>query len=1633
MGSRSVLSSTLDTDRKLRTRSITNRDEVVGRRDPGRLSRNSKAQTLCSEGPLVKPRIEAFCRGSWWEVEIHKQRSKIFYVRYLSKDAGEQFSWLPLKHLRLKSRAGDRFDCSSLKRGTDVSVNSTHPDYRELDLHPKGLYDAKIMDVKRAYHDDRCTCLFRVRFYSADSEDPAESTRSLSRCTIAICVNISTVKILQQVGVVPFDEILETLYSGDTKLKMKWSNDVFHLQETKLYLDRPLMWRNGDRCFKDHDRYLCSSKAPHSRKPETSGVPTPKSIPPGSFSGPDTGTSTDPLRGSANLAKLDTDSSTAKVKMCGRNDSKDSKNSRAKAACIDSNSPDRNRFPVCAGDPSSSVERPTTSQRVSKRSRNEHSDTEDSYGKAVSMLARIASSLQDLQKGNEDEIVDIGGGSSDEDTVDVLPPSRKLRTSRRSPDDSSGDRARASSVTDEGPLKPPENKAYNGVLPDVQFTPVENGGGDREVDDMDHDIKRSTAEATEGRLRDGDDLNIPPFKNTSVRVSKLSGRWYDEDPRKRSSASLRVRSGSADRKSDGGLDKSRIVQDHPDVRVANSESDDCDVLITDPIVKRHVTEGTEGLKARRKKGHCDVPGKPYVRPEDNQAAEDSSKPSNKSRSRACRMTQVTSTEAKNPASLGQGSKKPSFTRRTGSHQKSPPEPLYKSLLEHPLEEEKEKPVDGICEVEKKVKCGLSADWDPRSFRYLLPTLEEKQAEILKRNELRLQHEQERSQRQLQEENEHQQPEQSSAEEEPLEEKVVPAPLQGEDTTCPHTELLLNEAVGYICADCAIVTTKIEELVPCVVKIVVPAVVFLLESIVITDVLSLFTLFRFNLCALCVQDAKQRHSSGETSDWDTGTRSPDFFQELTEYQKTLEDEEVTLMNSCDLPLRMRNAMHPHQKDGFKFLWRNLARGEGSTRKMREDRNAGCILSHAPGTGKTFLVIGFLQSYINHFPVCRPMIVAPKIMLRQWEKEFQRWKSDISVYILNTARECGKRILQRHEHDGLLNSKNPIAKAHLDSCRLAMLVEWQRSRSVLLVSYNLFTCLTDESRIRLDESRERKDVRSMLLAKPSLLVLDEGHFPRGTATRVRRSLMAVKTNTRILLSGTLFQNNFGELFNTLYLVRPGFVERFFSFVPSSDGDGHSDLKKLLEMEEVTKAAEHRARKFFVEEVGMKIEQGQSSKGHSDQLDFGLARLGSVTTDFVHHHSGEVLSTLPGLRDFAVILKPTERQCHLLESFEKSFGKRAQYLWREIGLSYISIHPGLVGGQSWAEFIKLLDINTAKDSESIGRATATGKKEMVDPKDGVKTKFVFDLLRFCNPEKEKVIVFSQHISPLDLLASMFVSEFKWREDTEYLKLDGKLSLDERQKIIEKFNNPNGEVCVLLASTKACGEGISLVGASRVVFLDVLWNPAVIKQAMSRAFRLGQKKIVYVYRLIASGTIEESKYKKAIRKDWLSRAIFSVSEAQKNEMTDAGAESAAKVQVRGAGESEVTERLMDGRCGGSCVEKPVVGDATSNLSVSEGIQRLRKFEELLAWEVDARTCKDAMLERVLENDRDAERKTFVKVIEHGSDFRESSLPFGPDAREWFLEGFDENDAVDLGDSEPVDLKDANEDEADEEDEEEI
>jgi len=132
----------------------------------------------------------------------------------------------------------------------------------------------------------------------------------------------------------------------------------------------------------------------------------------------------------------------------------------------------------------------------------------------------------------------------------------------------------------------------------------------------------------------------------------------------------------------------------------------------------------------------------------------------------------------------------------------------------------------------------------------------------------------------------------------------------------------------------------------------------------------------------------------------------------------------------------------------------------------------------------------------------------------------------------------------------------------------------------------------------------------------------------------------------------------------------------------------------------------------------------------------------------------------------------------------------------------------------------------------------------------------------EGRKILVFSQFTSMLALI------EAELREqDLPYVILTG--DTKDRKTPVEEFQK--GSVPIFLISLKAGGTGLNLTASDVVIHYDPWWNPAVEEQATDRAHRIGQTKHVFVYKLIAKGTIEERMMALQQRKRELAESIYS------------------------------------------------------------------------------------------------------------------------------------------------------------------
>lgn len=552
------------------------------------------------------------------------------------------------------------------------------------------------------------------------------------------------------------------------------------------------------------------------------------------------------------------------------------------------------------------------------------------------------------------------------------------------------------------------------------------------------------------------------------------------------------------------------------------------------------------------------------------------------------------------------------------------------------------------------------------------------------------------------------------------------------------------------------------------------------------------------------------------------------------EQLLEFDELHLQSSVDNVADFRSAtgtvwsikpgvhgsMYEHQREGFEFLWKNLA-GSINLDELNSvdpgEVGGGCIISHAPGTGKTRLTIVFLETYLKLFPNCYPVIIAPASMLLTWEEEFRKWNVEFPFHNLSNVELSPKE----KDSVGLLPQPKSRDMEYIRRIKMSL---WSKGGRILGISYSLFEKLTGKEK---DEK-----MRKILLEMPGLVVLDEGHTPRNQRSSIWKAFQELKTRKRIILSGTPFQNNFGELFNTLRIVRPAVAD---VLAQEKTFDGMVGTRKI------SSRRKHIVQSCLSEEA----------------VDRAVEKLKSCMFPFVHVHKGTILQqSLPGLRDCVVLLKPPPLQKSLIERLEG-----ANTFKYEHDVALISVHPYLFRHCG------------ATEDQLTGIDMGAVEASKLNHQEGIKTRFVVELIRLSMAVDEKVLIFSQFIQPLQLIKEQLKELFQWVEGRQILQMQGNVDLKQRQVLINQFNDPHNESKVMLASTKCCSEGISLVGASRVVLVDVVWNPSVERQAICRAYRIGQKKFVYTYHLMTSGTTEADKYCRQAEKERLSELVFSSS----------------------------------------------------------------------------------------------------------------------------------------------------------------
>lgn len=451
----------------------------------------------------------------------------------------------------------------------------------------------------------------------------------------------------------------------------------------------------------------------------------------------------------------------------------------------------------------------------------------------------------------------------------------------------------------------------------------------------------------------------------------------------------------------------------------------------------------------------------------------------------------------------------------------------------------------------------------------------------------------------------------------------------------------------------------------------------------------------------------------------------------------------------VPVDMRSMLKEHQEAALKLLIDRAA------------LNAGAVLAHAPGLGKSLTTLSFLSCFKKHRATSRSIVVCAKSLLIQWKKEIAKFDDIL------------------HLEPFLVSDSDMLAYVH---------DEWRKSHGgVLLIGTDMFKNQFGKKESGASASKKAKGSRTprcvFNIDSDTVIVVDEAHQQLQTGcSHFYDVIEHLDTKLLILLSGTPMQHSLRQYYNMVHLVAPDILP-----------DSHMEFYKKYSKE---------------------IEEGAQKDADEDQQ--YMARL-------------------------------------KLAMLERALAPAVPFI------SSVKVLPETIPGKT--EFLIMHPCDEDADMAALSTGNFFDRRETVHAFTLDTKTSLLRLLLDQYGKEERFIIFSSRIQILKEIQERFA-------DQESGLLTGETTdMYTRDRIITKFRETPGMLLFLTTDLGACG--LNLACARRVVLLDVTWNPMIEAQAVARAYRLGQKQHVYVYRFCAMDTLEETAYMLGLKKHRLATSI--------------------------------------------------------------------------------------------------------------------------------------------------------------------
>lgn len=368
------------------------------------------------------------------------------------------------------------------------------------------------------------------------------------------------------------------------------------------------------------------------------------------------------------------------------------------------------------------------------------------------------------------------------------------------------------------------------------------------------------------------------------------------------------------------------------------------------------------------------------------------------------------------------------------------------------------------------------------------------------------------------------------------------------------------------------------------------------------------------------------------------------------------------------------------------------------------------------------------------------------------------------------------------------------------------------------HSAFTSLADYDVVITTYPLLLRDVEVLTKQAWSIVVLDEAQAIKNAKTRMAGMVLELRAQQRLCLTGTPMENHLGEVWSLFHFLMPGYL------------GGETRFKQLFR----TPIEKH---------------------GHADRLALLRARLSPF---MLRRTKAAVATELPPKIETIEHIELSAAQANLYEVIRVATEEKVQAALRNKGLarSQITVLDALLKLRQVCCDPHLVPLDAAKKV-----------------KESAKMDWLLENLPAMIEEGRRVLVFSQFTSMLTLIEKALA-----KTTLNWVKLTGQSQ--KRDAIVEQFTS--GQVPLFLISLKAGGVGLNLPQADTVIHVDPWWNPAAEDQATDRAHRIGQQSTVFVYKLVAQGTLEERIVSMQARKAALAKGLHGDAQSAATQLTE-------------------------------------------------------------------------------------------------------------------------------------------------------